>query len=58
MTVDEYLDGAQEPQESTLVELRLKLSEVLPAAAEVMSYGVRGGNGPAVTTTDSPDASR
>ena len=58
MTVDEYLDGAPEPQESTLVELRLTLSEVLPAAAEVMSYGVRGGNGPAVATTDSPDASR
>jgi uncharacterized protein YdhG (YjbR/CyaY superfamily) len=58
MTVDEYLDGAPEPQKSTLNELRQSLREILPAAAEVMSYGVRGGNGPAVTTTDSPDASR
>jgi len=40
MTVDEYLDGAPEPQKSTLIELRQTLREILPAAAEVMSYGV------------------
>jgi uncharacterized protein YdhG (YjbR/CyaY superfamily) len=40
MTVDEYLDGAPEPQKPTLNELRQTLREILPAAAEVMSYGV------------------
>ena len=40
MTVDEYLVGAPEPQKPTLNELRQTLREILPAAAEVMSYGV------------------
>lgn len=40
MTVDEYLDGAPEPQQSTLRRLRRTLAELLPDAAEGMSYGV------------------
>ncbi|MGB5187283.1 MAG: DUF1801 domain-containing protein [Acidimicrobiia bacterium] len=40
MDVDEYLAGAPEPQKSTLNELRQTLREILPAATEVMSYGV------------------
>lgn len=40
MTVDEHLDRAPEPQKSTLNELRQTLRQILPAAAEVVSYGV------------------
>jgi len=40
MTVDEYLDGAPEPQRSTLRALRAMLSSMLPDAEEGMSYGV------------------
>jgi len=40
MTVDEYLDGAPEPQRSTLIRLRATLREILPDATEGISYGV------------------
>jgi len=40
MTVDEYLDGAPEPQRSTLIQLRSTLRELLPGATEGISYGV------------------
>jgi len=40
VTVDEYLDGAPEPQRSTLAELRATLASVLPEAEECISYGV------------------
>lgn len=40
MTVDEYLDGAPEPQRSTLTELRSMLAAMLPDAEQGMSYGV------------------
>ena len=40
MTVDEYLDGAPEPQGTTLRRLRATLREILPDATEAMSYGV------------------
>ncbi len=40
MTVDEYLDGAPEPQRSTLISLRATLRQVLPNATEGLSYGV------------------
>ncbi len=39
MTVDEYLDAAPEPQRTTLLELRRVLREILPDAAETISYG-------------------
>jgi len=38
--VDDYLDGAPEPQRSTLVTLRAALRELLPDASEELSYGV------------------
>ena len=40
VTVDEYLDGAPEPQRSTLHELRSMLVSILPDADEGLSYGV------------------
>lgn len=40
MTVDEYLDGAPEPQRSTLVALRGILRRILPEAEETMSYNM------------------
>ena len=40
MTVDEYLDGAPEPQRTTLRQLRQTLRAILPEATEAMSYGV------------------
>ena len=40
MTVDQYLDGAPEPQRSTLRQIRTSLREILPDAAEELSYGV------------------
>jgi uncharacterized protein YdhG (YjbR/CyaY superfamily) len=40
MTVDEYLDGAPEPQQTTLRALRATLRSILPDAEEVISYGV------------------
>ena len=40
MTVDEYLDGAPEPQQSTLRAVRAELAELLPDAEEGLSYGV------------------
>lgn len=40
MTVDEYLEGAPEPQQSTLIALRSTLRELLPDATEEISYGV------------------
>ena len=40
MSVDEYLDGAPEPQRGTLQELRSVLREILPDATEAMSYGM------------------
>jgi len=40
MTVDQYLDGAPEPQRTTLKKLRAMLSSLLPDAEEGMSYGV------------------
>lgn len=40
MTVDEYLDAAPEPQQSTLRELRDMLHDILPDADEGISYGV------------------
>jgi uncharacterized protein YdhG (YjbR/CyaY superfamily) len=40
MTVDDYLDGAPEPQRSTLVALRRTLREVLPQAEETISYAM------------------
>ena len=38
--VDDYLDGAPEPQRTTLTELRALLKSLLPEAEESMSYGV------------------
>ena len=40
MTVDEYLDTAPEPQRTTLIALRARLSELLPDADERLSYGM------------------
>lgn len=40
MNVDEYLDGAPEPQRGTLQRLRSILQEILPDATEALSYGV------------------
>ena len=40
MTVDEYLDAAPEPQQSTLRRLRATLAKLLPDADEGLSYGV------------------
>ena len=40
MTVDEYLEGAPEPQRSTMVSLRATLRRALPNATEGLSYGV------------------
>lgn len=40
VTVDEYLDAAPEPQQGTLRALRSTLRELLPQAAETISYGV------------------
>ena len=40
MTVDEYLDAAPEPQQSTLRQLRAALRALLPDAEEGLSYGV------------------
>jgi uncharacterized protein YdhG (YjbR/CyaY superfamily) len=40
VTVDEYLDAAPEPQQSTLRKLRVMLASMLPDAEEGMSYGV------------------
>ena len=40
MTVDEYLDGAPEPQRTTLLELRTTLRNILPNASETISYGM------------------
>jgi uncharacterized protein YdhG (YjbR/CyaY superfamily) len=38
--IDEYLDGAPEPQRSTLDALRQTLCEILPDADQALSYGV------------------
>jgi uncharacterized protein YdhG (YjbR/CyaY superfamily) len=38
--VDGYLDGAPQPQRSTLLSLRSTLRELLPDAAEALSYGM------------------
>lgn len=38
--IDEYLARAPEPQRTTLMQLRNTLSELLPEAAEELSYGV------------------
>jgi uncharacterized protein YdhG (YjbR/CyaY superfamily) len=38
--VEEYLDGAPEPDRSTLLELRSTLRTILPDATEALSYGV------------------
>ena len=40
MTVDEYIDAAPEPQQSTLRQLRATLAVLLPDAEEGLSYGV------------------
>lgn len=40
MTVDEYLDAAPEPQQTTLRALRSTLRSILPDAEEAISYGV------------------
>ena len=40
MTVDEYLDEAPEPHQSTLRSLRETLRSILPDATEAMAYGV------------------
>lgn len=40
MTVDEYLDGAPEPHQSTLRRLRATLRSLLPDAVETLSYGM------------------
>lgn len=40
MTVSEYLDGAPEPQRSTLLALRATLREILPEAEETISYNM------------------
>ena len=38
--VDEYLEGAPEPQRATLDALRQTLREILPDADQALSYGV------------------
>ncbi len=40
MTVDEYLDAAPEPQQTTLREVRAMLEALLPDAEQALSYGV------------------
>lgn len=40
MTVDEYLQGAPEPQRSTLIALRETLRALLPDAEETISYNM------------------
>ncbi len=40
MGVDEYLEAAPEPQQSTLREVRAMLRALLPGAVEGLSYGV------------------
>ena len=39
-SVDEYLQAAPEPQQTTLEALRATLRELLPEAEEALSYGV------------------
>lgn len=39
MSVDEYIEQAPEPQRTTLSRLRVTLRELLPEAAETMTYG-------------------
>ena len=39
-TIDEYLEGAPEPQRSTLDALRRTLCEILPDSDQALSYGV------------------
>ena len=39
-TIDEYLEGAPEPQRSTLDALRQTLCEILPDSDHALSYGV------------------
>jgi uncharacterized protein YdhG (YjbR/CyaY superfamily) len=38
--IDEYLEGAPEPQRATLDALRQTLREILPDADQALSYGV------------------
>lgn len=40
VSVDEYLNGAPEPQRGTLQQLRSMLREMLPDAIEALSYGM------------------
>lgn len=40
VTVDDYLDGAPEPQRSTLMALRETLGRILPDAEETISYNM------------------
>lgn len=40
MTVDDYLDGAPEPHQSTLRAMRRSLQALLPDAEEGLAYGV------------------
>ncbi|HWB88544.1 MAG TPA: DUF1801 domain-containing protein [Acidimicrobiia bacterium] len=40
MTMDEYMEGAPEPQRSTLNDLRDTLRRILPDAEETMSYNM------------------
>jgi len=40
--VDEYLVALDEPQRSTLSELRRTIKEIIPDAEEIISYGIPG----------------
>lgn len=40
MTIDEYLEGAPDPQKDTLTELRATLRKILPEAEETISYNM------------------
>ena len=40
MTVDDYLDSAPEPQQTTLRAVRAALLDLLPGASESLSYGM------------------
>jgi uncharacterized protein YdhG (YjbR/CyaY superfamily) len=40
MTVDEYIDSAPEPQQTSLRAVRAMLSRILPEGEEGMSYSV------------------
>lgn len=40
MTVDQYIQSLEEPQQSIMVEIRRRMKAAFPDATEALSYGV------------------